>query len=86
VVSQEINAPVSDTLQVVRRTRDQIELSAAERRANVEVAYTARGRVRGRVLLIDDGFTTGATMSACAGTLLRAGAEEVHAVSLCRTV
>ena len=85
-VAREINAPVSDTLQVVRRTRDQTELSAAERRANVEGAYTARGRVRGRVLLIDDVFTTGATMSACAWTLLQAGAEEVHSVSLCRTV
>ena len=84
-VAREINAPVSDTLQVVRRTRDQVELSPAERKANVEGAYSARGRVRGRILLIDDVFTTGATMSACAGTLLRAGAEEVHALSLCRT-
>jgi ComF family protein len=85
-VARGINAPVSDTLQVVRRTRDQVELSAAERRANVEGAYSARNRVRGRVLLIDDVFTTGATMSACAENLLRAGAEEVHALSLCRTV
>jgi competence protein ComFC len=85
-VAKGINAPASDTLQVVRRTRDQVELSVAERRANVEGAYSARGRVRGRVLLVDDVFTTGATMSACAQTLVRAGAGEVHAVSLCRTV
>ncbi|MCA1688828.1 MAG: ComF family protein [Actinobacteria bacterium] len=85
-VAEKINAPVSGTLQVVRRTRDQVELSAAGRRANVEGAYSARYRVRGKVLLIDDVFTTGATMSACAGTLLRAGAKEVHALSLCRTV
>jgi competence protein ComFC len=84
-VAKRINAPVSDTLQVVRKTRDQVELSAAERRINVEGAYSAQGRVRGRVLLIDDVFTTGATMSTCAETLSRAGAREVHALSLCRT-
>ncbi len=73
-VAGEINAPVSDTLQVVRRTRDQVELSAAERRANVSGAFGAKDCVLGKVLLIDDVFTTGATMSACAGTLLQAGA------------
>jgi competence protein ComFC len=84
-LARKINAPVSGTLQVVRRTRDQVELSAAERRANVSGAFGAKDRVRGRVLLIDDVFTTGATMSACAEVLLRAGASEVHALSLCRT-
>jgi predicted amidophosphoribosyltransferase len=69
----------------VRKTRDQVELSAAERRANVEGAYAARGRLRGKILLVDDVFTTGATTNECAETLLRAGADEVHAVSLCRT-
>ena len=85
-VSGRLNVRLSDTLEVVRSTRDQVELSAAERRDNVAGAYRARGPVAGTVLLIDDVLTTGATMSACAGTLLRAGAREVHALSLCRTV
>lgn len=85
-VAGKINATVSDTLEVVRSTRDQVELSAAQRRANVAGAYSARKPIRGKVLLVDDVFTTGATMSACAATLVRAGAREVHALSLCRTV
>ncbi len=80
-----INTPVSDTLQVVRSTRDQVELSAAERRRNVAGAFSAKMRTRGRLLLVDDVFTTGATTSACAAALLDACGAEVHAITLCRT-
>src|SRR5215216_4305526 len=85
-VAAGLNAPVLNKLRAVRRTRDQVELSAAERRANVEGAFAARERVRGRILLVDDVFTTGATTSECAETLLAGGAQEVHALSLCSTV
>lgn len=74
----------SEALRSVRRTRDQVELSAAERRENVAGAFVSDGEPGGRVLLVDDVLTTGATLSACAGVLRDAGAEEVHALSVCR--
>ncbi len=77
--------PILDKLRVVRRTRDQVELSAKARRANVADAYASRGPVAGRILLVDDVFTTRATLSECAAVLRKAGAGEVQALTLCRT-
>lgn len=84
-VGERISAPVLDKLKVVRRTRDQVELSAGERRTNVAGAFASRGPIAGRILLVDDVFTTGATSSECAEVLRRVGASEVHALTLCRT-
>lgn len=84
-VAGRINAPHLDKLKVVRGTRDQVELSAEARRANVAGAFGAKGPVAGKILLIDDVFTTGATLNECAEVLRKAGANEVQALTLCRT-
>jgi predicted amidophosphoribosyltransferase len=39
-----------------------------------------------RVLLVDDVFTTGATVSSCASVLLEAGAREVYVLTIARPV
>jgi ComF family protein len=70
-----------------RDTPPQTGLSVAGRRENLRGAFevakpaTVRGR---RIVLVDDVMTTGATLSACARTLKRAGAAQVMGITLAR--
>ena len=84
-VALRTGTPFLDKLRAVRGTRDQVELTAASRRENVGGAFEARGPVTGRVLLVDDVMTTGATLHECARVLKTNGTREVHALTLCRT-
>jgi ComF family protein len=66
-----------------RFTHSQVGLNAVERHANVEDAFAARPACKGRhVLLVDDVYTTGATLRACAQALNDGGAALVCAITL----
>jgi ComF family protein len=88
-VSGRFSVPLSyENLLRTRSTRPQVELSGRERAENVRGAFAVDrpGEVRDRkVLLIDDVFTTGATMNECAKVLKDAGAAAVTVLTLART-
>jgi ComF family protein len=70
-----------------RATPPQTGLSVAARRENLRGAFEVAKpeEVRGRaVVLVDDVMTTGATLSACARALKRAGAMQVMGLTLAR--
>ncbi len=67
-------------------TRQQVGLSANERRKNVGRAFDVpaeqQAYVHGKtIILVDDVRTTGATANACAAALKKAGATKVHLLS-----
>ncbi len=74
----------TDLLRRVRSSRKQEGLSFEERLENVANVFQAAHPEQlenKRILLIDDVITTGATISACARTLMQAGAESVYAMA-----
>lgn len=78
-----------DNLIRTRPTKPQVELSGAERIRNVAGAFelSDRADVHGRsVLLVDDVFTTGATMNECARVLREAEAAHVSVLTVARAV
>jgi len=64
--------------------RPQRGLTRAARRANVRGAFAASATVSGRVCLVDDVHTTGATLEAAARALRRGGADAVVVLTLAR--
>jgi ComF family protein len=80
---------VSGLLERRRETNSQIGLSRHQRRENVRGAFVVSKplEVKGReVLVVDDVFTTGTTVSECARILRRAGASKVFVATVARTL
>lgn len=80
---------MADALVRTRATPTQGRLKANERAANVKRAFTIHPRrsvVGKSIVLIDDVYTTGATVSECVKVLLKAGAKSVSVLTLARVV
>ena len=90
ILGKKLGLPVRfDALVREQWTDPQTRLSRRERLENVKGAFAVR---RGldvdgkRILLVDDVFTTGTTLSECARTLKGSGAAAVHAVTVTRAL
>jgi predicted amidophosphoribosyltransferase len=69
-----------------RATPRQAGLGRAERRRNIAGAFESIRRVPTRVGVVDDVYTSGATASAAASALRRAGARRVEVVTFARAI
>ncbi len=87
--ARELGMPVVPALRRAEATAAQYRLGRASRAANVGHAFACRPEhrraIRERhVVLVDDIVTTGATLSACAATLLASGARLVSGLTVAR--
>jgi ComF family protein len=93
-LAQALDLPVVQALWRSRATSPQTGLTATARRRNVGGAFRVSPLLRRRVLdsyvvgqsviLVDDVWTTGATLNECARVLKDAGAKEVRALTVAR--
>jgi len=77
------------SLKRLRVTASQTGMDRRTRRRNVKNAFSVSdpSLVKGKkILLVDEVFTTGATVDECAKTLLATGARQVEVFTLCRTI
>lgn len=77
----------TDILYRIRNTPSQTKLSKIEREANLKAAFLVANKeeVKNKtILLVDDVFTTGATMEECCSVIVKSGAKKVLCLTLAK--
>lgn len=89
LIAQELaaiyNKPLYRGLIKIKNTPDQNKLGLIERSKNVKGAFALNLPVKGKILLVDDVYTTGSTVNECARQLIKGGAKEVFVLTVART-
>jgi ComF family protein len=84
------SSPIAlDSIKRIRDTRSQAGLPARDRLENVKDAFTLARPLppaARRATILDDVFTTGATVRACAKVLLKSGIQKIDVFTIARTV
>ena len=90
IISEKLGLPISlDNLVRIKNTRPQINLSRAQRQENIKQAFLVNNPKefkRKIIFLLDDVYTTGATMEECARILKKAGAQQVWGLTVAREI
>lgn len=85
-LGERLDRPVIPALQKTRETRPQVDLPERERLDNLHGAFAPTQPLPWTsLLLVDDVFTTGATVQECSRALTGGGVERVHVATLAHT-
>ncbi len=85
ILSQELFVPINKNLKRIKYTKQQAKLDKKEREENIEKAFIFSDDIVPRVVIVvDDVFTTGSTMQACAQVLKERGVEKIIGFTLAR--
>ena len=84
-IGKQMNIPVCECLERIKATPSQVNLTFKERQKNVENAFRIKDKayLRKRILLIDDVYTSGATIKEACNTLK--GAGKIYVLTLAHT-
>lgn len=90
LIADEYNIPYDDKLVIRRKkTRPQKNLDDNERKRNLKNVFCVDRSRYGKyvdlrtVILVDDIYTSGSTVDACAAELIKAGVKDVYFLALC---